>query len=132
MVAVMPRWSIPVAACVAVVTLVACSSSSSSSQAARTTGTLQPAGKNPSISAQMVCESETQAEMVQSLGVQPTQVTTPTWADHRYSCRYVYPEGSIVLSVKEMSSDAETNAYYDGLGTQLGWRQSHRQQGLLL
>jgi hypothetical protein len=117
----MPRWSLPVAVGLAVVTFVGCSGSSST-QSARTVGTLQPAGKNPSISAKMVCEAEAQAEMAQSLGVQPTQVTTPTWVNHLYTCQYQYPNGSFTLSVKEMSTTAETTAYYDGLGAQLGRR----------
>jgi hypothetical protein len=119
-----PRWSFPLAVGLALVTFVGCSSSSSS-QSARTTGTYdQPATPNPSVSAKMVCEAEVQAEIASSLGEQPTQVTTPTWvqADHLYSCRYVYPEGSFALSVKEMSSTAETTAYYNGLGTQFGRR----------
>ena len=51
-------------------------------------------------------------------------VSTPTWIDHRYACTYAYPEakptGSFEVSVKELSSWAETTAYYDGLGAQLG------------
>ena len=119
----MPRWSTPiVVAGVAALTLAACSSSSST-PSARTSATIsKPAGKNPSISAKMVCAPEAQAEMAQSLGVQPVQVTAPTWVDHLYSCRYVYPDGSFALSVKELSSTAETTAYYDGLGAQLGRR----------
>ena len=119
----MPRWSTRiVVGGVAALTLAACSSSSST-PSARTSATIsKPAGKNPSISAKMVCAPEAQAEMAQSLGVQPVQVTAPTWVDHLYSCRYVYPDGSFALSVKELSSTAETTAYYDGLGAQLGRR----------
>jgi hypothetical protein len=47
-------------------------------------------------------------------------VTTPTWADHVYSCQYNYPRGSLALSVKELSSWPETLAYFHGLGSQLG------------
>ena len=52
----------------------------------------------------MVCASEAQQELASSLGVTPTQVTTPTWVDHDYSCTYVYPDGSFTLSVKELDS----------------------------
>jgi hypothetical protein len=105
----------------AAVTFVGCSSSST--QSARTSATVsRPAGKDPSVSSKMVCASEVQAEMASSLGVQPTQVTTPTWVDHVYSCRYVYPTGSFTLSVKEMSSTAETTAYFNQFAVQLGRR----------
>jgi hypothetical protein len=115
------RWSFPLAVGLAVVTFVGCSSSSS--QLARTAATIsKPAGKNPSISAKMVCAPEAQAEIAQSLGVQAAQVTTPTWVDHLYSCRYMYPGGSFAMSVKELSSVAQTTAYYNGLATQLGQR----------
>ncbi len=121
MVVVMPRWSFPVAVGLAVVTFVGCSSSSST-QSARTTATVsKPAGKNPSVSSKMVCDAEAQAEMAQSLGV-TAQVSTPTWVNHVYTCQYQYPNASFTLSVKEMSSTAETTAYYDRLGAQLGRR----------
>ena len=70
----------------------------------------------------MVCNTETQAEIESSVGVPITQVTTPSWVDHVYSCRYAFPNGSFGLSVKELSSTAETTAYFDGLGAQLGRR----------
>jgi hypothetical protein len=47
-------------------------------------------------------------------------VSKPTWIDHRYTCRYSYPTASMTLSVKELSSWAQTIAYFDGLATQLG------------
>ena len=47
-------------------------------------------------------------------------VSDPTWIDHLYSCRYGYPTGSMELSVKELSSWAETAAYYQMLASRLG------------
>ena len=47
-------------------------------------------------------------------------MSEPTWQDHLYSCRYAYPTGSFVLSVKELSSWAGTDAYFRMLGTELG------------
>ncbi len=41
-------------------------------------------------------------------------------SDHLYSCRYGYPAGSFALSVKELSSWAQTYAYFRMPGTQLG------------
>jgi hypothetical protein len=68
----------------------------------------------------MVCASEAQRELTSALGVSATTVTTPTWSDHLYSCRYVYPNGVMVVSVKELSSRAETGAYFTSLRAQLG------------
>lgn len=79
-----------------------------------------PAGPTPSRVSKMVCSRHLQRELLPVLGVRPTQVTTPTWASHLYSCRYVYPDGSFGLSVKELSSWAQTKAYFAVLGRQLG------------
>ncbi len=54
------------------------------------------------------------------LGVKTAAPLSPTWVDHLYSCRYVYANGSMVLSVKELSNASETTAYFEGLGSQLG------------
>ncbi len=119
-------------AVVAGVMLAGCGSSSSGSPPVKTAAVpstkapvpvaAEPAGPNPSRSAQMVCAEEAQKDIAQALGITPTQVTTPTWVDHVYSCQYVYPNAVITLSVKELSSAAETRAYFDGLGTALGRR----------
>ncbi len=82
-----------------------------------------PAGRNPSIIAEMVCRPKAQHEIAEVLGV-TAKVTTPTWTDHLYSCRYQYPTGAFVLSVKELSSWAQTKAYFASLGRQLGDTQS--------
>jgi hypothetical protein len=68
----------------------------------------------------MVCAREAQQDIAQSVGVADVLVTAPTWIDHTYSCRYVYPNGTFVLSVKELDDAARTTGYYDALGTQLG------------
>jgi hypothetical protein len=46
-------------------------------------------------------------------------VTAPTWSDHVYSCGYRYREGTMVLSVKELSSWPQTYAYFDQLAQTL-------------
>ena len=79
----------------------------------------KPAGATPSAISKMVCSKEAQHDLAATLGVTAT-VGAPTWADHRYSCRYAYPDGSFTLSVKELSSKAETDAYFDMLRQQLG------------
>ena len=54
-------------------------------------------------------------EIVSSLGVKEASVTRPTWRDHLYSCAYVYPQGKIVLSVKELVNAAKTTTYFDAI-----------------
>jgi hypothetical protein len=79
----------------------------------------QPAGRNPSPIATMVCASEARKIIASGLGVTAT-VSTPTWADHVYSCDYAYPTGSMTLSVKELSSYPETKAYFQTLQNAMG------------
>src|SRR5262249_18987821 len=80
-------------------------------------------GADPSEASKMVCEKEAQTEIASAIQVNTTSVSTPTWVDHLYSCSYVYPNGSITLSVKELSSEAETTAYFNSLATKYGKRQ---------
>ena len=47
-------------------------------------------------------------------------VSHPTWVHHLYSCQYKYPTGSMVLSVKELSSWAQTRSYFQTLAKQMG------------
>jgi hypothetical protein len=116
---------------IAAATLAACGSSSTTSTGSAATTTTpelfssksyEQAKPNPSISAKMICEKEAQADIASSLGIKATRVTQPTWirAQHVYSCTYVYPNGNIVLSVKEMSSASETTAYYNSIVKQYG------------
>jgi len=78
----------------------------------------QPAGKSPSAIARMVCAEEAAGEIAQVVGAKAS-VTAPTWADHLYSCGYHYSEGTMVLSVKELSSWTQTYAYFDKLAETL-------------
>lgn len=110
---------------VALVTLVAAGCSTTSVATVSTQAPL-PAGSQPSPIAKQVCH-EAVKDIASVLGESAT-VSTPTWVDHLYSCRYGYPAGSMVLSVKELSSWAETYAYFHSLATQLG--QSRTLQGL--
>lgn len=104
--------------------LTACGDSAVSEKTAATTTTTtlapQPAGVGPSISAKMICAAEAQKDLAKSLGITASTVTTPTWVDHVYACRYVYPNASISLSLKELDSAAQTTRYFDGLALQLG------------
>ena len=100
--------------------LAACSSGSSPS-AARTQVSQRPlpAGPVPSKIALMVCSPKAQKEIAETLGVKAT-VSTPTWVDHAYSCRYQYADGSFELTVKELSSWPQTLAYFTATGRQQG------------
>src|SRR2546423_875175 len=80
----------------------------------------QPVSKNPSTSAKMICEEEVRDEIYGLVGVKVTQPLKGTWADHVYSCKYVYPNGSMTLSVKELADKSETDAYFASLAQKLG------------
>jgi hypothetical protein len=71
----------------------------------------------------MVCQHKVHGEINQVLGV-PASVSGRTWVDHKYSCRYGYPNGSFELSVQELSSWSQTLAYFRELATQMGKVQS--------
>lgn len=86
-----------------------------------------PAGPNPSSISKQVCAKEARHDIAEVLGETAT-VSTPTWRDHQYACRYVYPSGSMELAVKELSSWAQTKAYFRSLGVQMG--QSRTLKGL--
>ena len=74
----------------------------------------QPAGKAPSAISRMVCTEKAAGEIAQVVGAKAS-VTAPTWADQLYSCGYHYREGTMVLSVKELSSWTQTYAYFEEL-----------------
>jgi hypothetical protein len=91
------------------------------SSTATTAHVAEPVSANPSKSAKMICETEAQKDIYESAtGVKTTSITTPTWTDHVYSCDYTYPGGvKVGLSVKELSNEAETTAYFDSLATSM-------------
>ena len=89
-----------------------------------TTVTYEPAKATPSISAKMICTTEVRGELGDTLGVKPTRVTAPTWKDHVYSCTYIYPKGSFVLSVKELVSEQTTTDYFNAQKQKFGAKQN--------
>lgn len=122
----MTRWWIA-ALVVAAIGLAGCGSSSAASRpptSARAVAA-QPAGPTPALSARMVCSVEAQRDLAESLGVSVSQVTTPTWVNHLYSCTYLYPNGSYSMSVKELDNKAQTTAYFNTLGALYGRRPEH-------
>jgi hypothetical protein len=80
------------------------------------------ASANPSKSAKMICEAEARQDIADSaIGLDVVQPLKATWNDHVYSCDYVYKNGAeMTLSVKELSSKEETDAYYKELEQKLG------------
>jgi len=83
----------------------------------------QPARATPSASAKMICAPKTQTELASVLGVHTTQPVVPAWANHLYSCRYTYHNAVMVLSVKELSNQAQTDDYFTSLAHRLGQSQ---------
>jgi len=78
-----------------------------------------PAGRTPSTIATMICKPKARQEIASVLGEFAT-VSHPIWVQHLYSCRYSYPTGSMMLSVKELSSWAQTKSYFRTLAEQMG------------
>jgi hypothetical protein len=68
----------------------------------------------------LVCSREAREDLAGVLAAKPTQVTEPTWSDDLYTCNYVYADGTVTLSVKQLEDDPTTTAYFDMLGTSLG------------
>jgi hypothetical protein len=83
----------------------------------------QPARATPSASAKMICAPKTQTEIAGVLGVHTSQPVVPTWTNHLYACRYTYHNAVMVLSVKELSNQTQTDAYFTSLAHRLGQSQ---------
>lgn len=75
---------------------------------------------NPAPGTVMACSDEVRDETVIYLGIEPTSITTPTWADRLYGCTYIYSGGSIALSIKELATPQDATAYANTLGDRLG------------
>ncbi len=69
-------------------------------------------GDAPSDSAKMICEPDAVAEIAAALGVQTSTPPTAAWSNRVYSCRYAYPNGTMVLSIEEFTDEATTTAYF--------------------
>jgi hypothetical protein len=80
----------------------------------------QPAGKSPAQISRMICLNKTARELAQVVGATAAR-TPPTWteSDHVYSCDYRYDKGTMVLSVKELSSWGQTYSYFHMLARTL-------------
>ena len=67
----------------------------------------------------MICTDDIQDEIAKIIGVQRDKSITPTWSDNLYACRYVYPNGELLLTVKDLKSTPDATAYYDSLRASL-------------
>jgi len=74
----------------------------------------------PSDAAHIVCTDTARNEITGALGIDTTKPLAPTWSDHTYSCRYVFTDGSLLLSVKDLPDAAATTAWFDSLRTAAG------------
>lgn len=101
---------------VAFVAAFACSASLPSSTAGAEAP--QPAGREPSSIAKAICQPKA-ANLIHDVVGEAAHISTPTWRNHLYSCDYRYSPGTMVLSVKELSSWSQTYRYFDGLGRSL-------------
>jgi len=70
----------------------------------------------------MICTTEGQSEIAKTLGVDTTRPLVPTWADHVFSCAYVYATGEMTLSVKELRDIRAVSAYFVTVRARLGVR----------
>jgi hypothetical protein len=112
-------WHGPGRIVAAMATLVMLASACGTTAQATPTRQPLPAGRYPSNISKMICINEGPRDVNRALG-QKAAVTTPTWVDHLYACHYTYPNGVMTLSDKELSSKAETTAYFNSLGAQMG------------
>lgn len=105
---------------VAGLTLSACTSQPSdlAKPVTATTRAPLPAGPDPSEIALMVCQKKAAGEIQDVLG-EKAVVTDKLWRNHLYSCDYRFHNGTIVLSVKELSSWSQTLSYFSSMATSL-------------
>jgi hypothetical protein len=66
----------------------------------------------PSVSARMICAGEAPAEVVKALGVGLDGDPAAVWSAPVYTCTYTTSSGVLVLSVRELTSVAQTGAYF--------------------
>ena len=69
----------------------------------------------PTARTRMICASEAQRELAAQLGVTPVRAVRPTWIAGRYSCRYVYRDGSFTLAVEQFDDAAAARTRFAAL-----------------
>ena len=85
----------------------------------------QAVGPNPSPISIEVCSTEARTEITGALGELATIGVDADleWAAV-YACDYTFPQGTIRMSVKELSSKSQTTAYFSDLAHQFGDKQT--------
>jgi hypothetical protein len=68
----------------------------------------------------MICRHETIADLASVLGVATVRRPVATWVGHTYTCPYVYSDGTMTLSVKELPTLGATLVYVAELRRSLG------------
>jgi hypothetical protein len=102
-----PRVRAVVVAVVAALTLAACGGSPAPGAGSAPTAT----STGPSVSALMVCSAEAQADLQGALGVGVSQPPDSSFADGVYTCNYHYRIGMIVMTVRDLGSQATAEAF---------------------
>ena len=118
------RAIFPAAALSLVIGLAACGGSSKPAAQSPSSAPSATAAsvKQPSVSAKMICADEAKKDIETALGGVKAQPLVPRWSDATYSCAYVFPSGTMALSVKELPNLPATSAYYAALQKKLGVR----------
>jgi hypothetical protein len=119
MIVSMPQFSRWTATAIVAVALVGCGGTSTASKTS-TQPSAHDVAATPSKTAKMICEQEVANDVAAVIGVKTTKAVVPKWSNGVYSCRYVYPNGEIALSVKELPNQAATDAYFASLRRQHG------------
>jgi hypothetical protein len=74
----------------------------------------------PSKSAKMICNGEGRADIESSVPSKLLAQPKPKWAKQTYTCNYRFKDGRLGMSVRELSTKAQTDAYFAALRTKLG------------
>jgi hypothetical protein len=123
------RWPMVLVATLGLVAmgLAGCSSTAAQSDSAttapaRTTTTIYTfEGHTVSSQAHIVCSSDAAGDLVDALAVKTTMTPVPGWSDGAYTCTYTYAGGAhLVLSVRDLASDAAAISAFDALAHTLG------------
>lgn len=89
--------------------LAGCTSSAHSDSSSSTTA------NGPSEAAKIACSDEAEGDVTKAIGVELSEQLETTWANGVYSCRWVYPDGTMTISVADNADSAvATNAFLAG------------------
>jgi len=83
-------------------------------------GATDTSGSSPSRTAKMICGPEIRASVQEVLSLAAKPAVASTWVNKLYACNYALSYGPLVLSVKQSTSDAAANTYFDQHRSTLG------------